>query len=340
MPWCPNCKEEYREGFTVCVDCGAELVEELPTEEEKPIPFFQTEYKHVADKLVRYFDYSGLASEIKYDKINEVYEVLIAADKEKQAKKLYQAFYFVERENLEKEEPYYDEDPPTLSEEILDSEDSLAEEETEGEVDTTIGGAFDTENNNKTDGEDGKEAEEETDTDDEIPVGFEAETLNVAYPENTDHQHQGAYTMKSDKYKDLTSTVYLFLFFGIGGLIVVMLNIAGVFTFIQDLLQRIVFTLLFLFFLYVGISTNRNAKKIKSEIAAENKLTAEINDWLKENITDKFFAALHNDVISDELNYMKATDTIRDMLLKEFGNQNTSYLDRLIEEYYSNNFDL
>lgn len=33
MPWCPKCKSEYREGFTVCADCGSELVEEEPVEE-------------------------------------------------------------------------------------------------------------------------------------------------------------------------------------------------------------------------------------------------------------------------------------------------------------------
>ena len=32
MPWCPKCKTEYREGFTVCADCGSELVEEEPAE--------------------------------------------------------------------------------------------------------------------------------------------------------------------------------------------------------------------------------------------------------------------------------------------------------------------
>lgn len=26
MPWCPNCKYEYQDGFTVCSDCGVELV--------------------------------------------------------------------------------------------------------------------------------------------------------------------------------------------------------------------------------------------------------------------------------------------------------------------------
>jgi len=33
MPWCPECKTEYREGFTVCSDCGQELVDRL---EEDP----------------------------------------------------------------------------------------------------------------------------------------------------------------------------------------------------------------------------------------------------------------------------------------------------------------
>lgn len=28
MPWCPKCKSEYREGFTVCSDCGGSLISE------------------------------------------------------------------------------------------------------------------------------------------------------------------------------------------------------------------------------------------------------------------------------------------------------------------------
>jgi len=29
MPWCPNCKVEYQQGFKTCIDCDAELVDEL-----------------------------------------------------------------------------------------------------------------------------------------------------------------------------------------------------------------------------------------------------------------------------------------------------------------------
>ncbi len=31
---CPNCKAEYREGYTVCVDCEVPLVETLPADEQ------------------------------------------------------------------------------------------------------------------------------------------------------------------------------------------------------------------------------------------------------------------------------------------------------------------
>jgi len=33
MPWCPNCKLEYREGYERCNDCDVELVKELKNEE-------------------------------------------------------------------------------------------------------------------------------------------------------------------------------------------------------------------------------------------------------------------------------------------------------------------
>ncbi len=33
MPWCPKCKNEYKEGIETCSDCGCELVEAEPLEE-------------------------------------------------------------------------------------------------------------------------------------------------------------------------------------------------------------------------------------------------------------------------------------------------------------------
>ncbi len=32
--FCPNCRAEYREGFTVCADCNIDLVDALPKEKK------------------------------------------------------------------------------------------------------------------------------------------------------------------------------------------------------------------------------------------------------------------------------------------------------------------
>ncbi|HTF56741.1 MAG TPA: PrsW family glutamic-type intramembrane protease, partial [Planctomycetota bacterium] len=37
MPWCPKCREEFRQGFDRCVDCDVGLVGELPPEPTRPM---------------------------------------------------------------------------------------------------------------------------------------------------------------------------------------------------------------------------------------------------------------------------------------------------------------
>jgi ABC-type transport system involved in Fe-S cluster assembly fused permease/ATPase subunit len=149
----------------------------------------------------------------------------------------------------------------------------------------------------------------------------------------------GAYIMKADKYKDLAGTVGIFLLFGVGGLIFVLLNMAGVLTVLNGWMPNMIMLAMFLFFIYVAISTNSKAKKVKAEIEAETKLTQEINEWFQANFTEEFLASIHNDNYSEELNYIKMTDRIKELLLKEFGPQNLAYLDRLIDEYYNSHFE-
>lgn len=317
MPWCPNCKAEYQPGFTVCSDCKVELVEDIK-EAEVLIPFFQAEEKKVAEKLVKFFDYSDLPSSLEYDEENAVYVVSIPPKKQQEAKKLYQAFYYVEKERLASGETDHHakkEDKKTSE----NSEEDLDEEAREG-------AEFESFDNHS--------EEEEALLEDEYKEITPGDEIN-AFDEKPE---PSVYVMKADQFKDLTGTVWIFLLFGVAGLVVVLLNVIGVLHFFNGWIPNTVMGALFLFFLYVAQSTNSKAKKVQAEIDAENKLTEQINDWLKAHITEELVSSLHDENISEELNYIRITDKVKDMLIEEFGNQNLAYLDRLIEEYYNENF--
>jgi len=48
VPFCPNCRTEYDEGYTVCADCGAHLVDSLPkAPDSKPAPAYGDEANRV-----------------------------------------------------------------------------------------------------------------------------------------------------------------------------------------------------------------------------------------------------------------------------------------------------
>lgn len=331
MPWCPKCKTEYQTGISVCSDCKTALVDEL---KEDLIPFFQSDNKKIADKLAGFFNYSDLTSEVIYDEESECYIVAIDPEKQLEAKKLYQAFYFVERERIYKGEK----DADISSQQETEHEDSTSEdisadeqvekpdtkqtspliiEEEDEDYDADVEVSEENSNN----------SEDNTDTED-----------NMTFSED-DEEDSSTYIMKADRYKDLASTVWLFLIFGIAGIIFVLLNAVGILTIFSGWLPNLVMGALFIFFIYVAISTNNKAKRIKAEIAAEEELTLKINEWMLNTVTEDFLKEISDENITQELNYLKQTATIKEMLNREFGHQNEAYLDRLIEEYYSKTFD-
>ena len=55
MPWCPKCRNEYREGFTVCADCGVELVDVLGAEMVEKEVFF-TVPRFEAERILEYLE--------------------------------------------------------------------------------------------------------------------------------------------------------------------------------------------------------------------------------------------------------------------------------------------
>lgn len=100
MPWCPVCKNEYREGFTECADCHAALTSKLKASREEVVTFGEEEeMTTLKDFLV----YSGFTSAtVEYDEAEEVYEVFVVEEDLKRAKRA--AKVFMEQEAAKKEE--------------------------------------------------------------------------------------------------------------------------------------------------------------------------------------------------------------------------------------------
>lgn len=77
MPWCPKCKNEYKEGIKVCADCGCQLFDTLGAE---MVAFFGPEDE--ADKLLDYIEENGFDFAYKqYNSKEGRYEIIVQESK-------------------------------------------------------------------------------------------------------------------------------------------------------------------------------------------------------------------------------------------------------------------
>ena len=279
MPWCPKCKNEYREGITKCADCGATLVATLTEEKNECIACFSE--RTLAEKFIQFLEYSNLSDcEMSFDALEDCFKVFTTAANSNEAKKLFITF-----SNSESEK---EQDTKSTSEK---STDSIFEEAYE---------------------EDGV-----------IPLEKIIPNKSLTY------------VKKKDRYNDLRSTFFIFIVFGIGGLVFTGLNIAGVIHLFNNYLQYAVLSFVSIFFIFVAIKSFLDSKRIYSEIDSEEKNTDDIKKWLIEHMTKEELSQFDDETSSKEVIFFKKTEYMKKKLLEVYDIDNDSYIDEIIEEYYS-----
>ncbi len=97
MPWCPKCKNEYREGITVCADCGVELVASLD-EGDAILTFGEKEQMERLQSFLEYNKIEGVS--LMEDPMEHVFELRVPAEQLDSAK--HAAAVFMVEENKDK----------------------------------------------------------------------------------------------------------------------------------------------------------------------------------------------------------------------------------------------
>lgn len=131
MPWCPKCKNEYREGIRVCADCGCELISDEEAADRVPVLFGEQEE---IENLKRFLEYSHIASSrVDFAEDENVYELSVAMEDKEEALKLAQVFVLQEAERkaaeaLEEDWQEPEEKKPKAPASVYESNEEKAKE--------------------------------------------------------------------------------------------------------------------------------------------------------------------------------------------------------------------
>lgn len=312
--WCPKCKNEYREGITVCADCGIDLVEFLDESKEDTELLHAFDAEEDAKKLVSYLEYSGIASSYEWMEDEKLFAVYTNKKDYKKARKAFAAFFTVETAaNYEK---------------LLDSK--AVKEKGGAAEDASLSGA-------EGFGADFSEAAENTEEPEPLPED-EDEELMEEIRSAVSFAKEGSYVSKAEKSADYRSSAVTFTLFGIVGLIVMGLHWEGVFTFFSTL-SSVIITALFAGFLIIGIDSFFRAGKAKKEAVEEERFIAELTGWLESNLTFDMLTAADQDDLSKEANFLNEMNEMKQIIRKQFGELDPAFLEQFTEEYYNNHFE-
>lgn len=319
MPWCPVCKNEYKEGVTVCADCGETLVASL--EERKEVLLCSGEEALIL-RMQKFMEYNDIPVILEHKDEEACLYVLPKHErKAKQAAHVFLAESAAEAEN--RLEAALD------SGDVLNEAGSVTEEESSDHE-----GAL-----NQADSADGEEAKEDAegalDSGSSSDDGSRENGLRVP--------NGGVYRKKSEQADDLKSSGEVLLVFGILGCIAMLLIDFGILPirFGNRIMMNVIMVALFLFFIGFGIYSLKGARRCRAEASDEDALTERIDAWVKAHLTAEGIdgaAGLEEDD-TEEICFFKRTEAIKRKIADEFDGADESYLDSLAENVYQELFE-
>lgn len=173
---------------------------------------------------------------------------------------------------------------------------------------------------------------------------FESDEAFSYDEEEEPYRYRPVYVNNEEKAEENRTSAYTLLLVGGAGIVLVVLFFLGIIDIRVSLINKYVITgvmgVLFVLFVIMGIISMRNFKILKKKATSENNLTKEVQKWCMENLKGNVIdESLGLGGQPEELKYFPRFDYIKKAIKKQFLNLDEGYLDRLIEETYSDIFE-
>lgn len=306
MPWCPICKNEYRDGFTTCAECKVELVANF---EDIPMPIYAgSEYEVQAMvnflKEVNYEDAS-----VVYDKDADIYQI------------------YVKKENVK---------AATIA--LRDFETSMYSKG----LDFSELGLIDDEPMDMDEGND--EAEQmiaelvERQNAASNPIPLQSNYMQLV-KEAEKRRATSVYQNKHDKAEEYKSSAGALMIVGVLGLALIIVNELGLIPITLNFNKPMVYGVMgtvFVFFIIFSFVSMSQYKKALQHAEEEDQLVNKIKEFMEsQGIKDQILAEEKNTGgLSEENLYFVRTAKMKHTLMEQFSEAEEILVDKMVDDYY------
>ena len=149
--------------------------------------------------------------------------------------------------------------------------------------------------------------------------------------------HVKPYQSPEERYADMRSSAWTFLFVGGAGFIVIILAFLGVYTLPFHDFALAVMLLLFTAFLVIGAVSFKNAGKLKDSAASEHALIDEVTAWYhSEGVRTEAITTLDTS-LSEELFYLQKYEAVCQIIQEHFPDLGDDLLNKLASDFCEEN---